>query len=132
MSGNRPFYLWAYTVDRDGRATVLAPGASESARVHEPDRRHRVPGSGHHFYADEPGPHQLILIASTRLFDLDRWLRRQGRKSGDRLTLPATEIEAAFAELGVRIGRDRPDAGGTPDPATAEAVVRYLDFEVAR
>lgn len=132
VSGSRPFYLWAYTVARDGQATVLVPLLNESVAVYAPDRRHRVPGLGHHFYTDGSGPHHLTLIASTRPFDIDHWLRRQGHKSNDRLTLPTAELEAAFAELGVHIGRDRPDGGNPSNSADAEVVVRYLDFEVAR
>ncbi|MEI2806938.1 MAG: DUF4384 domain-containing protein [Albidovulum sp.] len=131
VSGNRDFFLWAYTVDRDGQATVLVPGPSQAGNKYDAGRRYRVPNPGVSFFADETGPHQITVVATTRWFDIDRWLQRHAQKSGDLLSVPAAELETAFGEMGVRIGPDRPVGGGA-GPDRQEVVVRYLDFDVTR
>ncbi len=131
VAGNQDFFLWAYTVDQNGQATVLVPGPAQSGNKYTAGSRHRVPNPGVSFYADETGPHQITVVATTRWFDIDRWLQRHAQKSGELLSIPVAELENAFGEMGVRIGRDRPDSGGT-GPDRQEVVVRYLDFEVTR
>lgn len=131
VAGNQDFFLWAYTVDQNGQATVLVPGPAQSGNKYTAGRRHRVPNPGVSFYADETGPHQITVVATTRWFDIDRWLQRNAQKSGELLSIPVAELENAFGEMGVRIGPDRPGSGGT-GPDRQEVVVRYLDFEVTR
>lgn len=131
VSGNQDFFLWAYTVDQNGQATVLVPGPAQSGNKYTAGRRHRVPNPGVSFYADETGPHQITVVATTRWFDIDRWLQRNAQKSGELLSIPVAELENAFGEMGVRIGPDRPGSGGTK-PEHQEVVVRYLGFEVVR
>lgn len=131
VSGNQNFFLWAYTVDQNGQATVLVPGPAQAGNKYPAGRRHRVPNPGVSFYADETGPHQITVVATTRWFDIDRWLQRNAQKSGELLSIPVAELENAFGEMGVRIGRDRPGSGGTGSDHQ-EVVVRYLGFEVVR
>ncbi len=131
VSGNQDFFLWAYTVDRNGQATVLVPGPAQSGNKYDAGRRYRVPNPGVSFYADETGPHQITVVATTRWIDIDHWLQRHAQKSGELLAIPAAELESAFSEMGVTIGRDQPGSGGT-GPDRREIVVRYLDFDVTR
>jgi hypothetical protein len=131
VSGNQDFFLWAYTVDQKGQATVLVPGPAQSGNKYDAGRRYRVPNPGISFYADETGPHQITVVATTRWFDIDRWLQRHAQKSGELLAIPVAELESAFSEMGVQIGPDRRDSGGT-GPDRQEVVVRYLDFDVTR
>ena len=132
VQGNRTFYLWAYTLDDRGQAVVLVPSAAQRGNKYEAGRPHTLPNPGVSFYADQTGPHEITLIASTQWLDIDRWLQRRGRKSGELLEIPAADLEAAFEEHQIVIRRDG-GGGGRPQPVQRrDVVVQYLGFDVVR
>lgn len=131
VSGNQKFFVWAYTVEKNGRAIILVPSAGQHGNQYSAGT-HRLPNPGISFYADEIGPHQITIIASNRWLEIDNWLQRNAQKSGDLMEIPAAEIEKAFSEMGVQIGSDRRSQGRQPSAANAEVVVRYLDFDVTQ
>ena len=124
VRGNHAFYLWVYARDPSGDAVLLVPSSLQTANKYQGGRTHRVPNPGLRFAADEAGPHEITLIASTRWLDIDL-ARRAGTGSRDNLPFKAAELDHAFTEKGIRIQRD-----GARPASRSDAVVRQIAFTV--
>ncbi len=143
IKGNRTFFLWAYTRDDEGRTILLVPSAAQRGNKYPGGQRHRLPNPNTQFYADSLGRHEIVLVASTRWLEFDRWLDRNARTEGDYWTMDTASFEAAL-EKGVRIGRpprrgddrnrdrDRVDTRPKPKPRRHGLAVRRVRFEVVQ
>lgn len=126
VRGNRTFYLWAYARDPNGEAVLLVPSQLQSGNKYRGGRGHQVPNPGLRFVADETGPHEITLIASTRWLDLD-FTRRVSANSDKAMTFKAASLDEAFQEKGIRIERD----GDRSASGDANTVVLQKAFDVS-
>ncbi|MEI2806932.1 MAG: DUF4384 domain-containing protein [Albidovulum sp.] len=125
VRGNRTFYLWAYARDPRGEAVLLVPGPAQTGNKYQGGWTHVLPNPGRRLVADETGPHDITLIASTRWLDID--LARAAKAgAGGALTAKAATLDGAFDEKGIRIQRD----GAAPPVASADTVIRRIAFDV--
>lgn len=125
VRGNRTFYLWAYARDPHGDAMLLVPSQAQAGNKYQGGWTHALPNPGLKILADEAGPHEITLIASTRWLDIDP--ARVAKAGADGIfTAKAAALESAFDEKGIRIQRD-----GNPSPtASADTVIRRISFDV--
>lgn len=126
VRGNRTFYLWAYARDPRGDATLLVPSQAQAGNKYQGGWTHALPNPGLKILAEEAGPHEITLIASTRWLDIDP--ARVAKAGADGIfTAKAAALESAFDEKGIRVQRD-----GTPPPtASADTVTRRIAFDVS-
>ncbi len=126
VRGNRTFYLWAYARDPRGDAVLLVPSPTQPGNKYQGGWTHTLPNPGLKILADEAGPHEITLIASTRWLDIDLTRRVQTDASGG-WNAKAVTLDGAFEEKGIRIQRD-----GAPPPTTsADTVIRRIAFDVS-
>lgn len=123
VRGNRAFYLWAYARDPRGTAMLLVPGQAQTGNKYQGGWNHTIPNQGLKILADEAGPHEITLIASTRWLDIDLTRRLQAGESGI-FTGKAATFDEAFAEKGLRLQ----DGSAT---AATDTVIRRFAFGVS-
>ncbi len=126
VRGNRTFYLWAYARDPRGDAVLLVPSPAQTGNKYQGGWNHPIPNPGLSLRADESGPHEIILIASTRWLDIDLARRAQTDASSG-WNAKAVALDSAFEEKGIRIKRD----GAAPPPASADTVIHRIAFNVS-
>lgn len=125
VRGNRTFYLWAYARDPRGDAVLLVPSPAQTGNKYQGGWTHSLPNPGLKILADEAGPHEITLIASTHWLDIDP--ARVAKAGADGLfTAKAAALDSAFDEKGIRIQRD----GAAPPTANADTVIRRMAFTV--
>ncbi|MDG4583869.1 MAG: DUF4384 domain-containing protein [Candidatus Competibacter sp.] len=126
VRGNRTFYLWAYARDPRGDAVLLVPSPAQTGNKYQGGWIHSLPNPGLKILADEAGPHEITLIASTRWLDIDP--ARVAKAGADGLfTAKAAALDSAFDEKSIRIQRD----GNSLPTANADTVIRRMTFEVS-
>ena len=135
VRGNQEFFLWAYARDNSGDSVLLVPSPSQEGNKYPGGRTFRLPNPGLEFYADAPGPHQIVLVASTYWLDMNSWLRRHARAQSNYWVADTQAFEAEMESKGVRIGKP----GGTPrpprqnsKPRRQDVVVQQISFDVVR
>ncbi len=125
VRGNRTFYLWAYARDPRGDAVLLVPSQAQAGNKYQGGWTHSLPNPGLKILADEAGPHEITLIASTRWLDIDP--ARVAKAGADGLfTAKAAALDSAFDEKGIRLQ----GAGAAPPAASTDTVIRRIAFTV--
>ena len=108
IRGNKTFFLYLYSVDKDtDEVTLLLPTQEGQRHNKYPANRTRmVPNEGQaEFLADEPGRERLLMVASTRYLPVkSRWYR----KGSDYYVGSTAELNQEFAGKNIRVeGPDR-------------------------
>jgi len=133
IRGSKTFFLWAYTHANRGEAVLLVPSRSQPGNKYPGGRTFRLPNPGLHFYADDPGAHQIVLVASTRWLDIENWLRRHARVHDEYWVADIQALEAEMQSKGVRIGKPGTDSRPPqqkPRSSGDGLVVHQLSFDV--
>jgi len=110
--GNKTFYLYVYSVDKDtGDAVLILPNNKQSGNKYPGGRSMTVPNRNIEFYADEEGRERIVMVASTRYIDVGA---AKAQPLGDFSKTKAAVLEGLFEEKGIKIRApgDRADRGG--------------------
>ena len=103
IRGNKTFFLYLYSVDREtDEVTLLIPTRQGQRHNKYPaNRTLAVPNEGEvDLLADEPGRERLLMVASTKYLPIkSRWYR----KGADYFVGKTAEFEAEFADKGIRV-----------------------------
>ena len=128
--GNKTFFLYLYSIDRDSDEVTLLLPTREGQRHNKypANQTMVVPNEGQaRFLADEPGRERVLMVASTRYLPLrSRWYR----EGADRYTGPGAgrEFEKEFAEKGIRVrGPDKT----RDDKVLVKTVMVHIEGETA-
>ena len=102
VRGNKTFYLYLFSVDDDGDATLILPTKEGQRHNKYPaDTKLPVPNEGApDFLADEPGRETLVVVASAKYL---RW-KSNWFLDGAESYVDKAEFEKEFASKGIRVG----------------------------
>lgn len=105
VRGNKTFYLYIFSIDDDGDATLILPKTEgQRHNKYPPDTKLSVPNeSAPAFLADEPGRETLVMVASAKYL---RWKSNWFVDGADSYVGKA-EFEEEFASKGIRVGSGR-------------------------
>lgn len=106
IRGNKRFFLYLYSVDEDGDATLILPTKRGQRHNRYPaDTTLPVPNKeAADFLADKPGRETVVMVASTKYLPLKSSWFRDG---ADIYVGKAEELGKEFADKGIRVGTDR-------------------------
>ena len=105
VHGNKTFYLYLFSIDDDGDATLILPKKEGQKHNKYPaDTTLPVPNEdAPDFLADEPGRETLVMVASAKYL---RWKSNWFQDGADSYVDKA-EFEKEFAAKGIRVGADK-------------------------
>ena len=105
VRGNKTFYLYLFSIDDDGDATLILPKSEGQRHNKYPaDTKLAVPNEGApDLLADEPGRETLVMVASAKYL---RWKSNWFTDGADSYVGKA-EFEEEFASKGIRVGSGR-------------------------
>ena len=105
VRGNKTFYLYLFSIDDDGDATLILPQKEgQSQNKYPADTKLSVPNeSAPAFLADEPGRETLVMVASAKYL---RWKSNWFVDGADSYVGKA-QFEEEFAAKGIRVGTGR-------------------------
>ena len=106
IRGNKSFFLYLFSVNEDGDATLILP--TEEGQMHNKypaDTTLPVPNEdAADFLSDRAGRENVVMVASTKYLPVKSGWFRDG---ADSYVGRAEDMEKEFADKGIRIGGDR-------------------------
>ena len=103
IRGNKPFFLYIYSVDKETDAVTLLLPTKKGQRHNKypANRTLAVPNKGEiELLADEPGRERLLMVASTKYLPVkSKWYR----KGADYYVGKTADFEKEFADKGIRV-----------------------------
>lgn len=104
VRGNRDFYLYLFTVDKDaGKTYQILPNARQRDNGFAARRTYTLPSGNIEFYSSRPGVERVIMVASTKRLDLGTTYA----KEGDFFSASASQFEEEFKSLKIRTKQSR-------------------------
>lgn len=124
VRGNKTFFLYVYTVDKDtGNAVLLLPNRKQTGNKYPGGSYYNVPNRSVEFYADERGQERIVMVASSKYIDVDR---ARFKSVGDFAMVQEKALEDEFEAKGIRIRRGE----NRRRPSSKDVIVKDIDLAI--
>lgn len=123
VRGNRPFYLYLYSTDKDtGESVLLLPSKHQRSNKYPGRGSYTVPNRGVVIDATEEGHETITMVATTKYIDVKS---AKLKAAGDFSVGKTKDLEEFFGDKGIRIRTN------TGQPASGNGmVVRNIDLRI--
>lgn len=117
VSGTDRFFLYVYSVNDQGEATLILPSSRQPQNQYNKDRIHEVPNRGVEFAADRPGTERVVFVASRKYVDI------AAASQGGFPRISESILQQQFESKGIVV---RPSARPSSD-----VVVKSVDLRIS-